>query len=35
MENEDKTQTNSDKFRRSMALVADHLNLNLQDDDAT
>ena len=29
---EDKTQTNSDKFRRAQALVVDHLNLNSQDD---
>ena len=35
MENKDKTQTNSDKFRRLQALVGDHLNLNPQDEDAT
>ena len=35
MENEEKTQTNSDKFRKAQVLVVDHLNLNPQDEDAT
>ena len=34
MENEDKTQKNSDKFWRVQALVVDYLNLNPQDEDA-
>ena len=35
MKNEDKTQNNSDKFRREQALVLDRLNLNPHDEDAT
>ena len=35
MEDEDKTQKNSDKFRKAQALVVEHLNLNPQDEDAT
>ena len=35
MEDEDKTQKNSDNFRKAQTLVVDHLNLNPQDEDAT